>query len=183
MADVTINADQFFERLERLTTHITTHKGTTWGGVDAISIPLGSSEEETQYSKAASVHLYLFGYELPDSVIVLARNQFYFMATAKKCKIIRDSLQSNATMNINVLEKTKDEGQNREHLNALINVVRKGSGRKLGSLFKDKHLGNFIPSWLSVIEQSQLETFEISPALSLFLAVKDPSAQVRWLFE
>ena len=180
MGDIVINSDLFFQRLERLTTHLSTHKGSIWGGVDAITIPLGSSgEDELNYSKSAALHLYLFGYELPDSIIVLSRNQLYFMATAKKCNIVKSSLQSTSSMSINVLEKTKDEGQNRENLNALINVVRRGGGKKLGGLMKDKYNGAFIPSWLSVIEQSQLEIFEINTALGLFLSVKDEAEQVR----
>ena len=91
--DVNINAEKFFQRLERLQTHWTTHKSTSWGGSDAICIPLGSAAgKEMNYSKSSSMHLYLLGYEFPDSIMIITRNSFHFMATAKKCSYLENSL-------------------------------------------------------------------------------------------
>lgn len=169
-----MNAERFYQRLERLQTEWMSHKGTVWGGSDALCIPLGAVGEEINYSKSSSFHLFLFGYEFADSLIVITRNNFYFMATAKKCGMLeKDLAGKHDTIKLNLLVRTKDEGQNREHFNELGNVVRKGGGKRIGSLFKGEYQGNFIPIWMSFVDQSQLEKFEISSALGLFLAVKD----------
>jgi len=173
---IKIAADKFFARVERLLGHLAEHKGSVWGGSDAVSIPLGSSDQENMYSKGAAMHLYLFGYEFPDSVILLTKGNFYFMATKKKCDILQKELsshQSASSIKLTFLEKTKDEGQNRENFHELLNAARKGNAKKIGCLMKDKANGEFVKKWLEMIDQSQIDKVELNTAVGLFLAVKD----------
>jgi len=175
---VKISAERFFERLARLETHMSTHKEGLWGGCGAISIPLGASAGDVTYSKSAAMHLYLLGYEFPDSVMVLTKGHFYFMATNKKLSYFKDQIvphQNESTPKITLLEKSKDEGQNRENMNDLINAIRKDKGKKIGSFFKQEFDGKFIPQWITMLKDSQLDTHEIGPALSNFFLVKDES--------
>jgi nucleosome binding factor SPN SPT16 subunit len=180
--EVIINAERFFQRLERLQTHWNTHKSTVWGGSDAICIPLGSmSDAAMSYSKSAAMHLYLLGYEFPDSIIIITRNSFHFMATAKKCSFLEKALldpEISSPTSIHIIKREKDEGMVRESFNSLFGVVRKGGGKRLGSLYKGDYEGNFIPTWMEAVQQSQLETFEIAPSLGLFFAVKDETELV-----
>ena len=173
--DVVINAEKFFQRLERLQTHWTTHKSTVWGGSDAICIPLGSATgKEMNYSKSSSVHLYLLGYEFPDSIMIITRNSFHFMATAKKCSYLENSLLgTSSSISVNFLKKEKDEGVNRENFHNLLGVIRKSGGKRLGSLFSAEYDGSFIPLWTDMVQQSQIEMFEIAAGLGLFFASKD----------
>lgn len=170
-----INVERFYNRLERLQTDWISHKNSVWGGSDAICIPLGANtdDDSLSYSKSSSMHIFLFGYEFPDSIVIITRNNFYFMATTKKCDYFNPLVGKNSAFKINLLQKTKDEGMNREHFNTLLNVVRKGGGSKLGSLYKGEYAGSFIPSWMQFVEQGQIDKVEIAPALGLFLAVKD----------
>lgn len=181
MTDVNINAEKFFSRLERIQTHWTTHKSTVWGGSDAICIPLGADNgDDMLYSKSSSMHLYLLGYEFRDSIIIITRNSFHFMATAKKCSIIETAFQGiENAINVSFLKKEKDEGVNRENFHNLLAVVRKGGGKRIGSLFSAHYDGTFIPSWIELVQQSQLDMFEIAPSLGLFFAEKDEGELVR----
>jgi nucleosome binding factor SPN SPT16 subunit len=179
--EIAINAEKFFERLEHLQTHWNTHKSTVWGGSDAICIPLGAATEDLHYSKSSSMHLYLLGYEFPDSIMLITRNSFHFMATSKKCahleKALLDPAFSSRPTSVHLITKEKDEGMNRENLNNLINIVRK-NGKRLGCLYKGDYNGAFIPQWIEVIQQSQIEQFEIAPSLGLFFAKKDETELV-----
>jgi nucleosome binding factor SPN SPT16 subunit len=181
MVDVNINAEKFFQRLERLQTHWTTHKSTVWGGSDALCIPLGAaSGKDMSYSKSSSMHLYLLGYEFPDSIIIITRNSFHFMATAKKCSYLEAALLgTSSAVSINFLKKEKDEGVNRENFHNLLAVIRKGGGKRLGSLFNAEYDGNFIQTWMELVQQSQIEMFEIAAGLGLFFASKDEGELVR----
>lgn len=174
MSEIALNPERFYERLERLQTNWMSQKSGVWNGVDAICIAMGTSSDSISYSKPASVHVYLFGYEFPDSVIVIIRNNLYFMATKKKCDFItRDLVGKNSAMNIHVLVRTKDEGQNRENFSVLINAARKGGGSKIGSIFKGEYAGNFIKSWLEYVDQSNMEKIEIAVPLGLYFSIKD----------
>lgn len=176
MSDIKIVAERFFSRIDKLQRNFTENKTSIWGGSDAICIPMGASDDEVMYSKGASVHLFLLGYEFPDSIIVLTKGHFYFMATSKKCQMIQRDLMphsASSTIQLHFLEKSKDDGQNRENFHELLNAVRKGNGKKIGCLFKEKSAGSFIPQWMDMIDQSQLEKFEINSSLGLFLAIKE----------
>jgi nucleosome binding factor SPN SPT16 subunit len=39
-----------------------------WNGADAVAIGTGPSAEEIRYLKSISLHLWLFGYELPGAI-------------------------------------------------------------------------------------------------------------------
>jgi len=180
MSGVQINSERFFQRLERLQTNIASHKVSVWGNADSICIPMGSSNDAL-YSKSASMHLYLLGFEFPDSIMVLTKGNFYFMATAKKCDILKTALTgASSSTTLHFLEKTKDEGQNTENFNVIINAIRK-SGKKVGTLLKAEFDGSFVPAWSRSLEQSLIETFEIASAIGLFLSIKDESELVRVL--
>lgn len=177
-----INVTRFFERLERLQTDWMTHKSSIWGGADAICIPFGSAPKEDEndliYSKPSAIHLHLLGYEFPDSIIVITRSNFYFMATAKKCQYLETLVGKHSTITVNLLNRTKDELQNRELFNTLMGAIRKGGGKTLGMISKGEFYGSFVPSWKNFVTESEIETFEISPALGLLLSVKDEQEMV-----
>lgn len=184
MGDVSISAERFFERLGRLDTHINENRGTLYGGSDAVTFCLGTSSDDSVYSKSSAMHLYLFGYEFPDSIMVLTKGHFYFMATAKKNGILQKSLvaaqaASGSTIQLHFVEKTKDEGQNRENFHELLNAVRgaKGGGKKIGGVWKEleKAEGPFVGTWLGMVTDSQLDKIDVAPALGLFFSVKDDS--------
>jgi nucleosome binding factor SPN SPT16 subunit len=179
---VKINHVRFFERLARLEAHIELHKNSLWGGCDAITIPLASSSSDVNYSKSAALHLYLLGYEFPESIIVITKKNFYFMSAPKKLAYLQESLiphQNENTTKITLLEKTKDDGQNRENMNALINAMRKDKGKKVGSFFKQQFEGKFAPLWIQMVKDSQLDMHEVAPAFGYFFAVKDETELVR----
>lgn len=183
--EIIINAEKFYQRLERLQTDWLSNKNTIWGGSDALLIGMGTASDDVSYNKSSSLNLYLFGYEFPDSIILIIRNNFYFMSSSKKCSYLETFLLNsetskniNSIINLHIIKKTKDEGQNRENMNVLINAIRKNNGKKVGSLYKNEYNGNFIPSFMDMIDNNQLEKYEISSALGLFLAVKDETELV-----
>lgn len=173
-----IDAENFYSRLERLQNHWLTHKSSVWDGAESICICYGTRSEDLLYSKFSSFHLYAFGYEFPDSILLLTKNDIYFMATTKKCAILESSLKDKSpNFKLHLLQRTKDEGNNRELMNTLLNAARK-NGKKIGSLYKSEYLGTFIPSWFDLIEKNQMEKVEITLALSLFFAKKDDAELV-----
>lgn len=146
-----------------------------------MCIPLGMVSDELSYSKSASFHIFMFGYEFADSLVLMTKNHFYFMATAKKCSMIETFLVGkNETFRIETLTRTKDESVNRDLFGTLLAAVRKNGGKKIGSLFKGDVQGNFIPSWSKYLqEQEDIERIEVASALGHFFAAKDDVEMVR----
>jgi nucleosome binding factor SPN SPT16 subunit len=173
-----IDAEKFYARLERIQTEWLSHKNEQWSGADVLSIFYGSRAEELLYSKFSSFHIYLFGYEFPDSVILITRNELYFMATAKKCNLLEPLIGKSSKFQIHLLQRTKDEGQNRELMHTLAHAIRKSGGVNVGGLYKAEYLGTFIPSWFDFLADQQFEKVEIAAALGNLLAKKDETELV-----
>lgn len=182
---VSIDADRFFSRVKRLGEHMATHKGDLYEGSESLCIPLGTSDESVPYSKSASMHLYLLGYEFPNSLMLMTKGHFYFMATPEKCEYLKSTIlakqDENTNIKVHLLERTKDSGQNREMMHDLLGAVRKNHGSKITSLFKTDYQGKFIPEWMEMVKGSGLDMVEATPALSHLLSTKDDSELVSSL--
>ena len=105
MADggVVIDGELMFKRLERFHENFLNHRESEWGGVDAICIPMGTSDaEQVSYSKSSAFHLSVLGYEFPDTIMILMKNKFYFMAHTKKCTYIETAAKSKPDSSIEI---------------------------------------------------------------------------------
>lgn len=182
MSGVVIDTDRFFTRLKRVEEHMLTHKGGLYEGSESLCIPLGTTDESVPYSKSASMHLFLLGYEFPNSLMLVTKGHFYFMATSEKCEYLKSSIlakqDENTNIKIHLLERTKDSGQNRELMHELLGAVRKNQGSKIASLFKADYQGKFIPEWMEMVKGSGLDMIEATPSLSHMLSSKDETELV-----
>mgnify|MGYP003384961126 CR=1 FL=1 len=175
MSEVVIDAALFATRLKKLHSNFVANKESGWNGSDSLCIAMGaSSEEELNYSKSSALHLYLLGFEFSDSVIVLTKTTFCFMATNKKCGYIEAAVQTQPVDGIKFefFRKTKDEGANRENFNAMLGICRK-AGNKIGTLVKANHEGAFIPQWTDALNNSNIPIIEIAPCMGVYFSVKD----------
>ena len=176
--DITIDADIFFNRLDAIKSHWLAHKEDIWGGADALCIPMGSvKEQDVVYSKSSSLHLYLLGYEFPDSLIVITPDRLYFMATQKKIAYI-ETLKDENKFPIVTLVKSKDEAANRENFKVIINDIKGHGGKQLGTLLRGDFDGRFVPSWNDAVQSDLLDTVDISRGLGYILSIKDAAEQV-----
>lgn len=168
-----IEVDRFAQRLENIQSHWLENK-SKWGGADALCITLGATDESSVYSKSSSFHIYLFGLEdLTDSIIILTKNNFYFMSSPKKCTFLKTNLGEKVkNFNIHYIERTKSEATVKESFNKLLSAAKE-QGKILGCLIKEKQAGSFVASWNAFLEESLVEKVEITPALSYLFAVKD----------
>ena len=177
MADVAVNAERFFQRLERLQAHWKAHKSEYWKGADVLCIPAGTTDADATYSKSASLQLYLLGYEFSDTIILITSKSVHVIATAKKCTILEVLTKvENAPATVQLIKKEKDEGVNRENFHNLLSVVRK-AGKNIGSLFKQEFAGTFVQSWMELVKSSTIDMVDIADGLGMFFAVKDDVEQ------
>lgn len=58
--------------------------GEVWADSTAVGIPVGPNTGELRYHKSSAMHLWLFEYELPDTVMALTKTALHFVTSAKK---------------------------------------------------------------------------------------------------
>lgn len=181
--DIAIEASRFHDRLIRLRDHWLQHLEDKWGNSGAICIPMGAASDTDVYSKSSAVHLFLMGYEFPDSIILITKTTFYFMAAQKKCNYLQSLTAEvgSGTLKVILLPKSRDELQNREHFRSMVQVV-KSNDKKLGTLTRGSFQGDFIASWNGFLESSHVETTDVGGALGYLLSTKLDSEMVHIIF-
>ena len=180
--EVVIDVEKFYTRLALLRSKWLSSKTNLFANADALVIPMGATSDVMSYSKAAAIHLYLLGYEFSDSLMVLTKSTFYFMATSKKCGYISDAMASStlkSEVQIQFLFKTKEKTANEDQFGVILNAIKKMSGSKVGSLLKPECKGEFIPLWNTAVKTSGFETVDIANGLGVFLATKDEVELVK----
>ena len=139
--------------------------------------------------KSCSLHRYLFGYELPDTVLLLTKDGNCFISAAKrKCEFLQGAVdnvpESSNIVNVTLLVRNKSDG-NEENLSKLWDEAMKCKGEndekvKIGVLFKEWGLNTegknpVVSGWQQKIdsEKEAIEVVEVSAGLGHVMAVKD----------
>lgn len=131
------------------------------------------------------LHLYLFGYELPDTVILLTKDgQCTVLATKKKCEFLEQAMgkepKDGSINKLQLLVKNKvdDNAENLETLLKLAKGESNGEAVKIGLIkkeFKTDTKDGIVMGWEKKIEESDssLEVVDCTHGLSLVMAVKE----------
>ncbi|KAI9883318.1 MAG: FACT complex subunit spt16 [Watsoniomyces obsoletus] len=173
---IRIDKELFSNRLSQFLTAWKADKraNDAWfGGVGAIVVLLGKTEESNAFPKNNAIHFWLLGYEFPASLFLFTPDKFYVVTTSKKAKHLEPLKEGKIP--VEVLVRGKDAGQNMKLFEKIVEIIKE-SGKKLGVIAKDTSSGPFIDEWRKVYDPvaKELEEFDIAPALSeAALAIKD----------
>eukprot|EP01083_Nonionella_stella_P072592 195774_1 len=170
MGEITVNKDVFWERLRSIFSNWE-RNGQLWGDTKSLVIAAGSSDEDIVYRKTSSLQLYLFGYELSNTVLLFTQSPkaLHVLAGKKACGIFADLATENDSITLNLIEKNKKDNfqGNRETLLKAIEA----SGPKVGMLLKEAMKGSFVNDFLKAVKD-KFELFEVASAVSDVLSVK-----------
>eukprot|EP01082_Thalassiosira_pseudonana_P010309 g9274.t1 g9274 contig36:246525-250335(+) len=182
-----LDVGRFYERLNKIHDHFLKHReGTMWNGANCISINRGAStDDENPYLKSTILHNYLFGYELPDTVLLLTKEgRCIILATKKKCEFMEPAVEkvtgSIAELKLLVREKTDGNAANFEKMLQAAKVDRNGVNVKIGVIMKefkknDGKEGSIVAGWEKKLgeDSSKVDIVDVTAGISLVMAVKD----------
>ena len=64
-----------------------------WNGADCLLLHKGPISDDDVYHKSTLLHQWLFGYELPDTILLLRKDgHAYFLGTKKKCDFLQSAV-------------------------------------------------------------------------------------------
>lgn len=188
-----VNVDKFYDRLNKIHAHFVKHRENTWNGANCISINKGAANEESRYLKSTVLHHYLFGYELPDTVLLLTNDgQCVVLAAKKKCDFLEPAVgkapNNGSVTSLKLLTRLKSD-DNAENLEELLKAAKGGlaagginGGKvKIGVIQKEFQSddeakeGSIISGWEKKLsdEFSNTKIVDVAGGISVVMAVKD----------
>lgn len=152
--------------------------------------------DDDPFQKSSTLHLWLFGYELPDTVFLLRKDgSCWFLATKKKCDFLRTAAEAvpdkSSIKEINFLLRSKEDGNaaNYEQLlkEAMSGVVVGENGDKqlpaLGLILKERtansESGGIVGPWEQKIsaaaegDDASIKIVDVTNGLAFAIAIKD----------
>ena len=163
--------------------------GSDGARADALCIITGKTTDELRYMKSIALEMWLFAYELPETLIVLLPNRQVHVVTGKtKANLIsatKDKLKE-AAKSIDLTIHVRSKGTTGEdHFNAVLGAAKgarpEGSSTlSVGSLLKDKHEGAFFDTWKKCVasfDGGKAKEIDVALGFSHLLACKSSDEQ------
>jgi len=177
---VSFDVKSFYARAGRLLDHYLGRKDKVYGGADCLCIARDKISEENPYLKSTIAHLYLFGYELPDTLVLfLPTRKIIVLTTAKKVAFLQSIVDSRPegadTPEVILMTKNKADA-NKENFE---NIAKKGDlkeGTILATFVKEKKsatAGGFCESFYNFLDAQKVNLADLSPGISAVMAQKD----------
>jgi len=170
---VTIDAANFCTRLKLLYKAWQAGGEGLWDGAGSICVAAGPASEDFRYLKSVALHIWLFGYELPDTIIAMTKERVYIIASSKKASILEPLTEPCAAqvgVKLKLVPKPKSEDGSAQ-VEALMGKVKAAGA--LGCLAKEKPDGKLAGLWAAAVGDSGLSTVDVSAGLSDVLSCKD----------
>lgn len=166
-----------------------TTSAAVWNGADVLSLHKGAWNDKDFYLKSTLLQQWLFGYELPDTIMVLRKDgHVWFLATKKKCEFLRPAVarvpEKSPIREIHLLLRNKEDGNaaNYEALWEAVAAARvNGEKRAVGVLAKEREAnagtGGMLAPWEAQLTEKadagEIELKDVANGLSFAQSVKD----------
>ena len=150
-----------------------------WNNAKALSIHRGALNEDEPYLRSVVFQQWLFGYELPDTVVVLTQEgDFYMLATKKKLELLKPAVGKNKAFKLHLLLRNKEDN-NAAHYETLMGQLKGGA---VGVISKERdsnkeNAGGILGPWEAKLdaEMENDSIVDMTHGLALVLAPKDDS--------
>ncbi|EEC50840.1 predicted protein [Phaeodactylum tricornutum CCAP 1055/1] len=192
-----LDVKRFLTRLNKLQSHFLKHNATVWNKADCVVLHRGPLDDDQPYLKSVTLHQWLFGYELPDTILLLTKDgNVWLLATQKKLDFVRPALEAlpelktgkSKLQDIHLLLRNKQDGNEANYASlwkeAGLNVDggEKNTKRVVGVILKERagnsQAGGILGPWeekLTAGQENGVELVDVSAALSFLTSVKDES--------
>ena len=148
---------------------------TRFNGATALLVGTGANkEDDLRYLKAVALEVWLFSYELPDTLLMFTDGAIHVVAGGKKAALMenaKEMLKRECGLDLVVYVKPKGEdgtAQAKEILNAI-----EAEKLVVGMVPKEKNEGMMMASVTAALEAAGTEIKDISSGLAHAMAEKD----------
>ena len=151
-----------------------------------MCVQRSSLNDDEPYLRSVVLQQWLFGYELPDTILLITEDgHVWICATKKKCDFLKPAVDQDEEFKIHLLLRSKEDG-NEANYDTLIKQMSSrtsDSGKKIGVIVKERAnnktnggiVGPFEDRLDTKVEEKLIELVDVSPALALLMGQKDDS--------
>eukprot|EP00919_Chromeraceae_sp_WS-2016_P046251 GHVR01109916.1.p1 GENE.GHVR01109916.1~~GHVR01109916.1.p1 ORF type:complete len:1116 (-),score=308.40 GHVR01109916.1:287-3634(-) len=176
----TVQTDEFTRRVDRLINAWERDYGvpnSAWHNVDALVLITGKNLEETHPNKTLALQLWLFGYEFPETLMVIQRNKKIHIVTGKSKVAVLQPVKAvwdvHSVGSMELLTKTNDDG-NGVLFDQILQAIKTAGGSILGVLpSKVEPVGPFPDMWRGRLKPTSVTCQSVVSAVSSLLSTKD----------
>ena len=160
-----------------------------WNNADCLLLHKGPLNDDDLYLKSTLLHQWLFGYELPDTILLLRKDgHVFFLATKKKCDFLQPAVkkvpEKSPLAALHLMLRNKEDNDNlnyetlmKEAFEARIN----GAKRVIGLFMKERDTnlngGGLLGPWeaklSSVATEQDVTLVDVAAGVSFTMSVKD----------
>lgn len=131
------------------------------------------------FSKSITIQIWLFGYEMTETLIGFTKDQIVVITSKKKGEFLRPitspkgSENSEGTPGVTILQRSKES--NADNFAKLYEAIGKSGngGQQIGVFGKDSFQGNFYSEYKKDFKGRDKRTVDITTDIGLILAVKE----------
>ncbi|KAK8968380.1 FACT complex subunit SPT16 [Platanthera guangdongensis] len=176
----TIDVANFARRLKEFYNHWNKHKSDLWSSSDSIVIATPPPSEDIRYLKSSALHVWLFGYEFPEAIMVFMNKKIHFLCSPKKAGVLETVKKSaKEAVNVDVVIHVKQKNDDAAALidGLLQDVQSENESEKsiVGHIQKEEPEGKLLEIWAEKLAGSSLQLADITNGFSELFAVKDAS--------
>lgn len=152
--------------------HLLPHTSSSvWNRAESLSFHRGAVSDNP-FQKSSILHLWLFGYELPDTVLLLRKDgHVSFLASKKKCAFVEPAVKAYHGGKLELLVKQKDNNEGHYDTLAAPNLEK-----TIGVFLKERdgnqeNAGTIVAGWEARLKEANV--VDLTHGLSFVLSVKD----------
>ncbi|XP_022164066.1 FACT complex subunit spt16 isoform X1 [Myzus persicae] len=176
MPSLVLDKETFFRRLIHLYDFWKNNKDENvraLSNVDAFTCAVGV-DDYTMYSKSSSLQIWLFGYELTDTVSVFTLEGVHIIASKKKVEFLKpaENVKDSDCPSVKLITREKG-GNDKDSIDKLIKAIKNSkNGKSVGIFGKEKYPGTFMDAWRTEFDKGDFTTIDISSAIGYILSIK-----------
>ncbi|KAJ2082336.1 FACT complex subunit spt16 [Coemansia sp. RSA 988] len=176
MPEKKLNTAAFHRRAQRLMDLWKAAATNEGGATDSILVIHGKTAPDI-YSKTIATHLWLFGYEFSDTIILLTKDKFIITTQRKKAKILQQLQDTPKGVPLEILVITKEPSAENTPIYEKVLSALKESGPNVGVIQTDTAKSSIVDEWEAAFAASKasFKMHDISPLVADALAVKEKS--------
>uniref|UniRef100_A0A5S6QLI1 FACT complex subunit n=1 Tax=Trichuris muris TaxID=70415 RepID=A0A5S6QLI1_TRIMR len=176
-AGLQLDAKRFWVRLSRIYSFWDDGRHSPLSDISVMFSCMGSTRR-VAYCKTLALQTWLLGYEIPDMLLIVAKNCVIFFCGERKIDLFRQvekSPNALSTVDLKFICRSKEEKLDAQLVPVLNELEKLSQNGSVGTFAKERPSGEFADAWNEIFSKSKMNVVDVTVPFALLMAVKDQS--------